>query len=80
MSQSGDVIDVGERAESSPGPRAPRAGDRRWSAYFNSHIILTRYFNDSLWFFYRETDPSKVELRAQARWTVMPRPVTPRPR
>jgi hypothetical protein len=54
-------------------PDHPKAGDKRFSAFFgNAFVVLTRYVNDRHWYFYRENDPKKTELRAETPWSQMP--------
>lgn len=52
-------------------PPLPEPGERRWSSFFQEHLVLTRYVNDAEWYFVRESEPDTTPVRAQARWSEM---------
>lgn len=50
----------------------PRPGARVWSGFFGEYLILTRYVNETEWYFVRESHLRMIGTPAGTPWSQMP--------
>lgn len=62
-------------AKAGPKPTdAPRPGDRRFSAFLDQNVILTRFVSDDEWFYLPESQLREMGQRASSPWSAFPAP------